>query len=177
MKFFLCTNPKKIKNHEVKNFGKYYYCHDDEVNVHSGTGYVLLWQGYTIEQPIETLLDDWWSLQNANGNFFAVRILPHKIDYALDYFNNHKNEDAVQMMVYNPEVTVRSRGVMEKCTFCVQRIEAAKIAQADAIRDVLVQVDIHDYLTEAEGAEGYVRPALQGTADRLASLERKSFAA
>lgn len=90
MKFFVCTNPKKIKNHEVKNFGKYYYCHDDEVNVHSGTGYVLLWQGYTIEQPIETLLDDWWSLQNANGNFFAVRILPHKIDYALDYFNNHK---------------------------------------------------------------------------------------
>lgn len=67
--------------------------------------------------------------------------------------NQHHNgvgkfDDAVLMMnddlsrmVLNPDVTVRSRGVIEKCSFCVQRLQDAKLEakksqDASVIRDV-----------------------------------------
>ncbi len=38
----------------------------------------------------------------------------------------HAKVTPIEMLAHNPSVTVRSRGVMEKCTFCVQRISAVK---------------------------------------------------
>jgi molybdopterin-containing oxidoreductase family iron-sulfur binding subunit len=45
-----------------------------------------------------------------------------------NWFNYAKLIEKPLHLALNPEVTVRARGVMEKCTFCTHRIKASKIA-------------------------------------------------
>jgi molybdopterin-containing oxidoreductase family iron-sulfur binding subunit len=93
------------------------------------------------------------------GTRYCANNCPYKVrrfnffDYNQRPIQNHQlylgplteksSPDTVKMQK-NPNVTVRMRGVMEKCTFCVQRIEEARIAtkvKAGASDNVKIPVD------------------------------------
>lgn len=107
----------------------------------------------------------------------AVRdMFQENVYTAPDSEKHHATElvKALPIVVEADRITKAMRSEKRQATAAEQGI----LDQAEALRDALIQVDVFPKgLTAEEQADGYIRPAILGTQERLAKEERTSFAA
>jgi molybdopterin-containing oxidoreductase family iron-sulfur binding subunit len=97
------------------------------------------------------------------GTRYCSNNCPYKVRRFNWFYNHHgphhprdgQDVSPMEQMLFNPRVTVRSRGVMEKCTFCTQRINDVRIKVKNA------RIKQNDPSIEIE--DGMVTPACAQT--------------
>jgi MoCo/4Fe-4S cofactor protein with predicted Tat translocation signal len=102
------------------------------------------------------------------GTRYCSNNCPYKVRrFNFLLFSDYETESLKLMR--NPDVSVRSRGVMEKCSYCVQRIEAVKI-EADKENRAIKDGEIQTACQQACPAQAITFGNLNDKGSRIAKL-------
>jgi molybdopterin-containing oxidoreductase family iron-sulfur binding subunit len=82
--------------------------------------------------------------------------------------------DELSRMVLNPDVTVRSRGVIEKCSFCVQRLQEGKL-KAKKENRTLTDSDAKTACQQACAADAIVFGNVNNNDSQISTVRRENF--
>lgn len=94
--------------------------------------------------PCETVCPVWATYHNPEGlnvqvynRCIGTRFCANGCPYSVRYFNfwNPEWPESLQNQL-NPDVTVRTKGIIEKCTFCLQRINRARVTSKTEGREI-----------------------------------------
>ena len=162
------NNVPVVGPHEIARGRDMHWLRIDTYDVGEGHAHRLAFQPVPCMQcehapcepvcPVEASIHDHEGLNDqvynrCVGTRFCQSNCPYKVrrfnyyGYAHDQAYGNMGEESVKAQ-HNPDVTVRARGVMEKCTYCVQRISAARRAAEKADREI----GAHEVVTACQSA-------------------------